>query len=165
MKRERIKILVLTTELSRFLVVGSLKSNRLLFFRWPRVVRQAVQATEDQARVHAGRRRPRTRHALRQRFQPDDHLQVSSNNIRRGCELHKKSRKSVGEELLNFTHFTKKLGAARWLSLSHAVAQMKIFECYIMQMKCNLFMQYSTTYSPRAPLTEKALPIQSRINS
>ena len=49
------------------------------------------------------------------------------------------------------------------LPFSHAVAAMKIFECYIMQMKCNLFMQYSTTYSPRTPLTEKALPAERRI--
>ena len=59
----------------------SLKSYRLLLFRWPRVVRQAVQAAADQARLHAGRRRPRPRHALRQRLQPDHHLQVRSRKL------------------------------------------------------------------------------------
>ena len=45
-------------------------------FRRPRVLREAVQAAADQARVHPGGRGPGPRHALRQRLFPDHHLPV-----------------------------------------------------------------------------------------
>ena len=79
------------------------------------------------------------------------------------CCVHPKKSPSLGKSVVP-TFSRRSWAPLLSLPFSHAVAAaMKIFECYIMQMKCNLFMQYSTTYSPRAPLTEKALPAERRI--
>ena len=80
------------------------------------------------------------------------------------CCVHPKKSPSLGKSVVPAPSWRSWASPLLSLPFSHAVAAaMKIFECYIMQMKCNLFMQYSTTYSPRAPLTEKALPAERRI--
>lgn len=55
-------------------VIRIIRSCRRLLFRRPGVLRQAVQAEKDQARLHAGRRRPRPGDAVRQRVLADDNL-------------------------------------------------------------------------------------------
>ncbi len=68
--------LCLTIELIANGYRPKIKSRRRLFFRRPRVLRQAVQAEEDKTGLHTGRRRPRLGHPLRQRLLADDDLQV-----------------------------------------------------------------------------------------